>query len=222
LEIKNNTYAIYKPKGPTSHDIIDSIRKITGVRKVGHAGTLDPLASGVLVIGVGREATKELFNIVQTKKEYKAKIYFGYTSSTDDEDGEKEEKKIKAPPSLVQLKEIINNLKEDYLQNPPVYSSVKILGTPAHRRIRRGQSVKIEPRRVDLIDFEIINFKWPILEIRLVTGSGFYVRSFARDIGERLDGGAYLSSLERTKVGEFDIKESLTLLEFKQEYEKHN
>lgn len=201
-------FAINKSKGPSSHDIVNKVRRVTGVKKVGHAGTLDPLASGVLVIGVGREATKNLGDIVKKEKEYIATIKLGTTSTTDDEEGRKEEIEVKVVPDLKSVKKALDEFEGLIKQTPPIYSSIKIDGKPAHRRVRKGEDIKLEAREVELKEIEILNYSWPLVKIRIVTGSGFYVRSLARDLGDKLGVGGYLADLERTRVGEFKIEEA--------------
>ena len=200
-------FAVYKPKGPTSHDIIDKLRKKTGVKKIGHAGTLDPLASGVLVVGVGREATKQLGNIVKKEKEYLAKIRLGMTSTTDDEEGEKvvvvalsnAKRLLKVP----EVEKAVLTFRGEILQTPPIYSAVKVKGKEAYKLARKGQTPKLKPRKVLIKEIEILNYKWPYLKLRVVTGPGVYIRALARDIGKTLKTGGYLAELERTRVGDF-------------------
>jgi len=211
-------FAIYKEKGPTSNDIIMQLKKITDTKKVGHAGTLDPLASGVLVVGVGREATKKLGDAMEKEKEYIAKIKLGETSSTDDEEGDKTSVQVSNKPNEQEVKEVIESFIGSIKQMPPVFSSVKVSGKPAHRLVRSGKRPKLGERDVELKEAEIIKYSWPYLELRLVTGSGFYVRSLARDIGEKLKTGGYLAGLERTRVGDFTKDEAITIEEFSKIY----
>ncbi len=194
-------FAVWKPKGPTSHDIVERVRRITGERRVGHAGTLDPLAEGVLVVGVGREATRGLKEIVGEEKEYIAHIKFGEESSTDDEEGEKKVFGNLTPPSREAVEKILDDFIGETLQVPPVYSAVKVRGQPAHRRTRRGEKLTLKPRRVVIREIGILNYEWPNLEIRTVTGPGVYIRALARDIGRELGTGGYLTGLIRTRVG---------------------
>ncbi len=209
-----NIFGLIKPKGPTSHDIVDRVRRITGKKKVGHAGTLDPLASGVLVVGVGREATKKLGEVVKEEKEYIATIKLGETSATDDEEGKKlvESSKCQATRSDVDniLKKFLGKIK----QTPPVYSAIKVKGKPAHRRVRKGEKVELKSREIEIKEIELLDYRWPILKIRVVTGPGVYIRSLARDLGEELQVGGYLKRLKRTRVGTFNIENSITLEEF--------
>ena len=209
-------YAIHKPKGPTSHDIIDRLRKITGVKKIGHAGTLDPLASGVLVVGIGREATKKLSEAVKKEKEYMAAIRLGLESTTDDEEGEKTEISFQKPPTQKEVEQVVKKFQGEVMQAPPVYSAVKVKGRPAHRRVRKGEAVKLEPRKVEIKSIKLIKFDWPELRLRVVTGPGVYIRSLARDIGKELKTGGYLSDLERIRVGEFTKEKAMTIDKFEE------
>jgi len=191
-----NIFAVYKPKGLTSHDIIDEIRKITGIRKVGHAGTLDPLARVVLVVGVGTEATKKLSEIVAKEKEYAAIIKLGEESETDDEEGRKIVKDVKLAVNVEIIKNVVKRFVGKIMQVPPVYSALKIKGKPAHRRVRSGEDINLKPREVEIKEIEVIEYEWPFLKIRVITGPGVYIRALARDIGKKLGVGGYLYDLE--------------------------
>ena len=203
--------AVLKPKGPTSHDIIDEIRLITGEQKVGHAGTLDPLASGVLVVGIGREATKKLNEIVQKEKEYIASVRLGVTSTTDDEEGLKHEVEVKEIPEDKKISLSVRRFVGSINQTPPVYSAVKVGGQESYKRARRGEEVKLRSREVEIKEIEILEYRWPILKLRVVTGPGVYIRSLARDIGAALGTGGYLAELERTRVGEFTKEKAISV-----------
>jgi len=207
-------FAVYKPKGPTSNDVLNIIRRKTGIKKVGHAGTLDPLARGVLVVGVGREATKQLAQAVKKEKEYEAVIRLGKTSTTDDEEGEKQEIKCKKP-SLAQVRRAVKPFVGNILQVPPVFSAIKVRGREAYKLARRGQKVELKPRPAQIHDLKILKYEWPYLKLRLVTGPGVYVRSLARDMGQSLGTGAYLYELERTRVGDFTKEKAASLDYFK-------
>lgn len=209
-----NIFAIYKEKGPTSHDVIDNLRKITGVKKIGHAGTLDPLASGVLVVGIGREATKQLHKVVKKEKEYLACIKLGETSETDDEEGMKTKKKVKKVPNLKLIEKAANKFIGDISQIPPRFSAVKIKGQKAYIMARMDVKFKLKPRKVRIKKIKIKSYKWPHLKLKLTTGPGAYIRSLARDIGEELGCGGYLADLLRTRVGEYNIDKALAIEEF--------
>lgn len=204
-------YAIHKPKGVTSHDIIYQLRKLTGIKRIGHAGTLDPLASGVLVVAIDREYTKQLDKLMQTEKEYLAEITLGQTSTTDDEEGEKREYMVDHHPTEEEVRTVISHWIGEVDQVPPVYSAIKIKGTPAHRRIRRGQEVVLSSRKVQIYEIELRSYEWPVLQIKVRCDKGVYIRSLARDIGQDLKVGGYLSSLIRTRVGQFDLESAITM-----------
>ncbi len=205
-------FAVYKPKGPTSHDMIDRLRRLTGEKRIGHAGTLDPLASGVLVVGVGREATRKLAFEVKKEKEYVAEIKFGETSVTDDEEGEKTvwPQPINIPDKN-SVEEILQLFIGEIKQMPPAYSALKIKGTSAYKLARKGLEVKLAERQVVIKQIELFDYSWPLLKIRVVCGPGVYIRSLARDIGAKLNVGGYLTALERTRVGDFEIEEAIRL-----------
>ena len=210
--------AVYKPKGPSSNQYLNKIRATLNTKKVGHAGTLDPLASGVLVVGIGREATKQLNNLIKTDKEYIAEIKFGQISTTRDEEGKKETIS-KDEPEYLNLDVIKKNLKVfigEIKQTPPIFSALKIKGQSAYKLAREGKDIRLEPRLVNIYDIKVLKYEWPFLEIKVHCGSGVYIRSLAHDLGETLKIGAYLSNLERTRVGEFTIKDTLNLNELKE------
>ena len=206
-------FAIYKPKGPTSNDILKKIRRITDIKKVGHAGTLDPLARGILVVGIEREATKQLNNIVKKEKEYLAVIKLGIESTTDDEEGEKKILEINDTPSTNQVEKVVKNFQGEIMQTPPIFSAIKIKGQEAYKLARQGNTVTLKPRKVEIKKIEILDYQWPYLKLKVITGPGVYIRSLARDIGRKLKTGGYLFDLERTRVGDFSIKNSVKISE---------
>jgi tRNA pseudouridine55 synthase len=203
--------AVNKPKGPTSHDIIDEIRRITGVQKVGHAGTLDPLAHVVLVVGVGRDATRQLASIVQKEKEYVAQITFGQTSTTDDAEGEKTSWPVTTIPSQEDILSILPSMTGKIAQIPPSYSAIKVRGVRAYRAARKGKAIPLVARKVEIKNIELLSYAWPIVTLRVTCGPGVYLRSLARDLGQALHTGGYLSDLERTRVGQFTLDQALKL-----------
>ena len=207
-------FAVYKPLGITSHDVVDIVRKKTGVRRVGHGGTLDPLAEGVLVIAVGRENTKRLNEYVMGGKEYVAEIYLGENSTTDDSEGEKEEINKEIRPELNEVQTVLRLFVGKISQTPPLYSALKLQGQPAHRRMRKGQKVKLEPREVEIKEIALLSYEYPVIKLRVACGPGVYIRSIARDLGEKLSTGGYLKSLIRTRVGEFQLQNAIKLDDF--------
>ncbi|MCL5017361.1 MAG: tRNA pseudouridine(55) synthase TruB [Patescibacteria group bacterium] len=207
----SNIFAFYKPKGITSNDAVQRVKRLIGVRgaKIGHAGTLDPLAQGVLVIAVGREATKTINDVVKKEKEYIAEITLGSESSTDDAEGEKTEIKFVKKPEIGDIKKILPEFIGKIKQTPPIYSAIKVSGKEAYKYARKGQPVEMQPREVEVKNIEILDYAWPILKIKVLTGPGTYIRSLARDIGKKLGTGGYLSFLERTRVGDFKKEDSI-------------
>jgi tRNA pseudouridine55 synthase len=210
--------AIYKPKGPTSNDVVQYIKRITGGEKVGHAGTLDPLAEGVLVVGIGREATKKLGVEVKKEKEYLADLKLGEESVTDDEEGEKIAFNVKVKPALNDIEAVLPKFTGKIKQIPPVYSAVKIGGREAYKFARRGEKPVLLERDAEVKEIEILDYEWPHLKLRVVTGPGVYIRALARDMGKELKTGAYLSGLKRTRVGNFTEDKALSLEEFKKQW----
>lgn len=204
-------FAVYKPIGITSHDVVNIIRKKTGVKRVGHGGTLDPLAEGVLVIAVGRENTKLLDKYVKGDKEYMATLKLGFVSETDDSQGPISEFDTNIIPTQEEIKDLVKDFQGEIMQTPPLYSSIKIKGKPAHRRIRKGQEVKLEPRKVFIKEIELISYNYPLVELKIECGTGVYIRSIAKDLGEKLKTGAYLTKLIRTRVGEFKQENALKI-----------
>jgi tRNA pseudouridine55 synthase len=209
---EGNMFAVYKPKGPTSFDVVRRVREITGEKKVGHAGTLDPLAEGVLVIAVGN-ATKKIQEVVAKEKEYETTIRLGVTSTTDDEEGEKAEipllrngfgsRAISKPPSIKEVTAVIQKFIGTILQVPPAYSAVKIKGKAAYQYARQGKKIDLEAREVFVKNIILRRYKWPRLELSVTTGPGVYIRSLARDVGAALGVGGYVEDLKRLRVGEF-------------------
>lgn len=200
---REGVFAVYKEEGMTSHDVVDIVRRRTGQRRVGHAGTLDPCARGVLVIGVGRSATRTLSNVTGDEKEYLARIRLGQRSTTDDREGEKEQMDIPTIPSEQQVLQALGRFKGVITQRPPAFSAVKIGGRPAYRFARAKKHVDLKLREVEVKQIELLGYAWPFVEVRMVTGPGLYVRAIARDLGEALGTGGYVEELERTRVGSF-------------------
>jgi tRNA pseudouridine55 synthase len=218
---------INKPIGPTSHDIVDRVRRLTGVKTVGHAGTLDPFASGLLIVGVGREATREFVKLVGLDKRYRATLRLGATSDTDDRTGRitsneqwtmnneqlhrNDFNKI-CPLSIVHssLKTFTGKIQ----QLPPVYSAKKIKGKKMYQLAREGKTFERQPVEVEIYSIDLVEVAPRpnlTLTIDVHCSSGTYIRALARDIGEALGCGAYLEALERTAIGPFALEESIKI-----------
>jgi tRNA pseudouridine55 synthase len=205
-----------KPSGYTSYQIVEFFKRKTN-KKVGHGGTLDPLAEGLLIIGVG-EYTKELTKFLKNSiKEYICTIKLGYISNTYDKEGEiiKTNKEI---PSFEKTKEILESFKGKILQRPPIYSAIKIKGVPLYKLAREGKKIDVKEREVEVYDLEVLSFQNDLLTLRIKVSSGFYVRSFANELGEKLGCGAYLEKLIRTKINNFNLEFALTFEDFEKDF----
>ncbi len=210
-ELKGKVFAVYKSKGLSSAAVVNVLKKYFQEKKVGYGGTLDPLAKGVLVVGVGREATKQLHQELKSEKEYLAVIKLGEKSTTDDEEGEKTKMMVVRKPTKEEIKSTLKLFEGKIWQTPPVFSAIKIKGREAYKYARAGKPVVLPPKLVEVKEIELLSYRWPYLKIRIVCGGGFYVRSLARDLGEKLGTGAYLKDLERIRAGCFTIKDALPL-----------
>lgn len=197
------TVAVWKPVGMTSHDVVALVRRVTGVSRVGHGGTLDPLACGVLVVAIGREATKGLDAAVKGEKEYAAEIRLGATSVSGDREGPIAEVPGAAAPARDAVAAAAEKFVGNIMQVPPAYSALKLAGKPAYEYARAGKEIAMKAREVEIREIEIVSYAWPDLVLRVVTGPGVYIRSLARDIGAELGTGGYLFGLARTRVGNF-------------------
>jgi len=207
-----------KPAGPTSHDVVAKMRKLFNTRKVGHAGTLDPMATGMLVIGIGR-ATRLLGYFTAHDKEYLGTIRLGISTTTDDAQGEIVKKTSALHITETQILETIRDFRGPIMQQPSAVSAIKIDGKRAYARVRDGEEISIPSRSVLIHDLEIVEIKQlPDLsvidvKVRVVCSAGTYIRALARDIGERLEVGGHLTDLRRTRSGVFDSMTSLENLQ---------
>ena len=199
-----------KPVGPTSHDVVVAARRALGVRKIGHAGTLDPFASGLLLLCVGR-ATRLAEYLSGLSKSYEAVARLGVTTDTLDLDGEVlEERGGWSELTEAELDDALTAFLGEIDQVPPQYSAKKVDGVAMHRRARAGEHVVLEPCGVEIHEIERLDAELPDLRFRVTCSSGTYVRSLARDVGERLGMGAHLTKLRRTAIGSFDVADALS------------
>ncbi len=194
----------------TSHDVVDRLRRITGIKKIGHAGTLDPFATGLLICGITRKATKRLDIFLKQDKEYVAQLKLGFVSDTYDRDGKIEEQQGDKP-SLASVKKVIGDFKGEIEQKPPMFSAKKIKGKKLYQLARKGIEIELKPHKVSINEIEILNYDYPVLEIRTSCSSGTYIRSLANDMGKKLECGAYLQELCRTKIGNFTLTKAVKL-----------
>jgi len=226
--IEGEVLLINKPSGWTSFDVVNKMRGAirnflrehseeskakAGKIKVGHAGTLDPLATGLLIICTGK-LTKRIDEFMAKEKEYTGNITFGASTASYDSE---------TPPehifetSYLTKEEITNASKSfigDIQQIPPMYSAIKIDGKKLYELARKGETVEIKPREVHIKEFELSQFELPTVSFRIVCSKGTYIRSIAHDLGKALNNGAYLSSLRRTRIGEFKVEDAMEVSEF--------
>lgn len=207
---------IDKPLRWTSFDVVRKIRNLIRIKKVGHAGTLDPLASGLLIVCTGK-FTKKINEYMAQEKEYTGTITLGATTPTYDLESEPQDFKPYDHISKEQLKQVAKSMTGEILQVPPIHSAIKKEGKRVYELARRGVDVKLEARPVTIFEFEIVNAELPVVEFKVVCSTGTYIRSLANDFGEALGCGAYLSSLCRTRIGNFQLKDATGIDQFEKE-----
>lgn len=201
----NGFLLVNKEKGPSSFSIVREIKNKFKLKKVGHAGTLDPLASGLLVIMVGK-FTKRFDDFQKLDKEYEAEIVFGKETDTYDSEGKVTYKyQGKIMLSDDEVGKALRKFKGKVSQVPPIFSAVKISGKPAYKRSRAGEVLKLEPKKVEIKEIELIDIQDDSMRIKIICSSGTYIRSLAYDLGREIGFGAYLSRLERTRIGDFRL-----------------
>lgn len=203
---------IDKPAGITSHDVVDAARRIFKIRKIGHAGTLDPFATGLLILGIG-PGTKKLTELVGLDKTYLATARLGATSTTDDPEGEIAEALNAEPATLNAIEKALEKYRGTFEQTSPLYSAKKIKGQKMYELARKGlgETVELPKKMVTITDLKVLEYTWPFLTLEVSCSSGTYIRALARDIGKDLGCGAYLTALRRTRIGEFKIEDAKKL-----------
>lgn len=212
---------IDKPKGLTSFGVIRELRKKLGVKKMGHAGTLDPLATGLLIIAVGK-STKQISEFMGLPKEYEVEIEFGKVSNTYDADGTLTPFTSTAFPDASvftdsqwcpkeKFAKVLPQFTGEIMQMPPIFSALKVKGQRAYDLARTGQEVHLEPRKVTISEIEILDYSWPFVKLRVACSKGTYIRSLAHDLGQVLGCGGYVKELRRTKIGHYTVTNAYTL-----------
>lgn len=202
---------IDKPAGITSHDVVDRLRRITGVRRIGHAGTLDPFATGLLIVGVGRSATKLLSTMMAKEKIYEGTAVLGATSDTQDGTGEIISLPSPTWPSETALCETLARFTGPLEQTPPMYSAKKIGGKKLYELAREGIEVARKPAHITIHELNLVSYTPPRFSFKVRCSTGTYVRTLANDIGAVLGIGAYLEVLRRTRIGDFDVARAMLL-----------
>ena len=199
-----------KPGQHTSHDVIARLRGILRTKKIGHAGTLDPMATGLLIVLVGK-ATRVSQFMISLDKEYEGAIELGKVTDSQDADGEVMETRPVPPLTEAEVQAAIRGFLGDQYQMPPMFSAIKIGGVPLYKKARKGEDVEREPRFIRVMSWDLLGFDPPQIRFRLRCSKGTYVRTLAHDLGAKLGCGAHLSALRRTETDRFNVAQALTL-----------
>ena len=210
----NGLLILDKPAGMTSHDVVAIVRRATGERSIGHLGTLDPMATGVLPLLLGKYTRLAQF-FGQAEKSYTGEIRFGFATDTFDAEGEPAAEPVALTKSLAELRELALRFHGEMDQMPPVFSAKKINGVPAHKLARAGKDVPVKVARITIQNFELLGLENETATFAMRVSAGGYVRSVAHELGELVGCGAHLSSLRRTQAGIFTLAQAITLDELK-------
>lgn len=210
-----------KPLEWTSFDVVKKIRNTIGIKKVGHAGTLDPLATGLLLVCTGK-FTKKINELMVQEKEYTGSFCLGATTPTYDLESEPGNFRIIEYVTETGLQSTAKLFTGELMQTPPIHSAIKQRGKPVYLKARRGEEVKLEPRKITISEFEITKVDLPEVYFRVVCSTGTYIRSLANDFGMSLGCGAYLSSLRRTRIGLYSVADAMTIEEFLEKFGKND
>jgi len=200
---------VNKPPGPTSFQIVGMVRRRSGVKRVGHAGTLDPMASGILLVLLG-QAVRVSEYLLDLPKVYRATVRLGVSTATYDAEGEVVQEGDCSRVSRLDVEEALGGFVGEIMQTPPAYSALKVAGQPAYRRARRGEVVDLKARKTHVYSIDLLRFEAAEIELDVECGRGTYIRSLAHDLGESLGCGAHLSALTRTRVGPFSIADAVS------------
>ena len=222
--MNENTFAegkvllIDKPLEWTSYDVIRKLRKIINIKKIGHAGTLDPLATGLLIVCTGK-FTKKINEYMSQEKEYTGTITLGAVTPTYDRESEPESFKSLDGITEEIITEKTKRFTGEILQTPPIHSAIKQNGKPVYLMARKGLDVVLEPRKITIKEFEITKIDLPLITFKVVCSTGTYIRSLANDFGIGLGCGGYLSELRRTRIGNFKVEEAVTIEQFQSQFQ---
>jgi len=206
---------IDKPQGLTSHDVVDRVRRKLKIKRVGHAGTLDPGATGLLIVLVGK-ATKLSQYLMSLSKVYEGTVVLGKETDSQDSDGEVVAEKPVPELTEEDVLKYMAQFKGDQYQTPPMYSAKKINGVPLYKMARKGKEVEREPRFIRISSFEMDRWESPLIEFTIACSKGTYVRTVAHDLGQAIGCGAHLTDLRRTEIERFVIEDSITLEDFEE------
>lgn len=203
-------YLVNKPRGRSSFSMVAQVRRLSGIKKVGHAGTLDPQAEGLLIVLVGKEYTKQSDKFLKLDKTYEFEIKLGQNSTTGDEEGIKTTISAQKPTKKAILS-TIETFEGEIDQVPPQHSAIKIDGVRAYKSARKGEKVDIQPRKVTIDSLKLLYYNYPLVTLEADVSSGTYIRSLAEDIGKDLQTGGYCTKIVRTRIGEYYLKNAITL-----------
>lgn len=212
LKEDGSIFLVNKPIGWSSFDVVKKMRIHFGVKKVGHAGTLDPKATGLLIVGMGKK-TKQISEYSVLEKEYEASMILGATTASYDAETDVIETRSFAGITKEDVSRVIKMFTGVIMQKPPMYSAIKLNGKPLYKYARKGREIELELREVEISQLELIDFQPPVVKFRVVCSKGTYIRSLANDIGEKLGCGAHLNSLVRTRIGSFHLDDAFSLEE---------
>ncbi|MCH8522970.1 MAG: tRNA pseudouridine(55) synthase TruB [Balneolales bacterium] len=209
-----SAYLVDKPLGWSSFRVVGLMRKLLDIKKVGHAGTLDPMATGLLIVCAGKKATKEIHLFQNAEKEYRTEITFGYSTASYDSETPPVEYMDYDHLKMDDIQQCIHqHFHGEILQTPPMFAAIKQNGVPLYKLARKGQIVEREPRRVSIHHAEVHSFKPPVLDLTIRCSKGTYIRSISNDLGELLGTRSHMSALRRTAIGSYAVSEALTIQE---------
>ena len=216
-----------KAKNWTSFDVVAKLRSLTHIKKIGHAGTLDPLATGLLIVGLGKKATTKIDTFSDLFKSYFAVIKLGATTVTDDAEGEELIRGLGTGdlgPGMTEdrIKDTLHKFIGKIEQIPPAFSARKIAGTPAYKLARKNKQVELKPKEIEIYSIDIDKIDLPFITLNVYCSKGTYIRSLARDIGNELGCGAYLYNLRRTKIGDYSVDMALGINDLIEKFNNYN
>lgn len=198
---------VNKAKDKTSFSLVAILRRLTNIKKIGHAGTLDPFATGLMVMLIGKDYTKRSNDFINHDKEYVCSLHLGYTTKTFDTESEKKLHSNKVPP-LDEINQVLDLFQGEQTQIPPMFSAKKVNGQKLCDLARKDIVIERKPININ-IDIKLESYSYPFLNLKILASKGTYIRTLANDIGEKLQTGAYLTKLIRTKCGQFDLKDAI-------------
>lgn len=212
-EEKSGFLLVNKSASWTSFDVVAKLRSITGIKKIGHSGTLDPFATGLLIVAIGRSATKQLRDFVKKDKTYETTLLLGSKSSTHDPEGkiEKTSDQDLQIPKLADLEQVVQSFVGEQEQIPPMHSAKKVAGKKLYQLARQGKEIERWPETIEIFDLQILDYSWPSLVLRVHCSSGTYIRVLGSDVGKALGTDAYLTELKRTAIGEYRLESAQNL-----------